>query len=137
MDTFEEMELLLPESKGFRHHASSIPTYSISKFQRLCTLAKIMTKTIDRFYIDGTTGLNPHPHFERIGKMMMAWYETLPHALHYEPWVQNITMNRAVAAPNIIILLTTYNALMILLHRPFMKQAGSGQSNIGGVGYLQ
>ncbi|GLA37565.1 hypothetical protein AnigIFM63309_004504 [Aspergillus niger] len=128
MDTFEENELWTPyidPLKPDNTARSHVPTriYSVTVFQQLCSLSKIMTSIIDRFYMAGATGSKTRKHLELIDRRLEIWYRKLPAELRFEPWADDGQSPHATVAPNVIILLTTYNALIILLHRPFM---GSG-----------
>lgn len=128
MDTFEENELWTPYVDPLNpptHSPLSFrPTriHSVSVFQQLCSLSKIMTSIIDRFYMVSATGPRARKHLAQIDRRLTTWYLKLPPALRFEPWADDPTApsSATVAAPNIIILLTTYNALVILLHRPFI-----------------
>ncbi|KAL5359036.1 fungal-specific transcription factor domain-containing protein [Aspergillus floccosus] len=132
MDTFEENELWTPYVDPLNPPSHSPhpfrPTriHSVSVFQQLCSLSKIMTSIIDRFYMVSATGPRARKHLDQIDRRLTTWYLKLPPALRFEPWADDPTAPSpaTVAAPNIIILLTTYNALVILLHRPFI---GTGQ----------
>lgn len=129
MDTFEENELWTPyvDPQMTTHNlpCASPPTriYSVSVFQHLCSLSKIMTIIIDRFYVVGATGEVARKHLDMIDQRLTTWYRKLPSNLRFEPWAENGQNGQATAttaAPNTIILLTTFNALTILLHRPFI-----------------
>ncbi|KAL4895602.1 nitrogen assimilation transcription factor NirA [Aspergillus ambiguus] len=133
MDTFEENELWTPyldpqqppTDSPFAFRATRI--HSVSVFQQLCSLSKIMTSIIDKFYMVRATGTKAQKHLGLIDRRLATWHHKLPSALRFEPWTEDPTAPSpaTVAAPNIIILLTTYNALVILLHRPFL---GTGQT---------
>ncbi|KAJ5526407.1 nitrogen assimilation transcription factor NirA [Penicillium frequentans] len=126
MDTFEENELWTPymdpkvPSNDLVNPSSPTRIYSVSVFQHLCSLSKIMTTIIDRFYVVGATGEVARKHLDMIDQRLTTWYRKLPANLHFEPWARNEPDNQPGAAPNNIILLTTFNALIILLHRPFI-----------------
>ncbi|KAJ5784249.1 nitrogen assimilation transcription factor NirA [Penicillium pulvis] len=126
MDTFEENELWIPyidpkiPNNDLVNPSSPTRIYSVSVFQHLCSLSKIMTTIIDRFYVVGATGEVARKHLDMIDQRLTAWYRKLPANLHFEPWAGNEPETQPGAAPNNIILLTTFNALIILLHRPFI-----------------
>lgn len=123
LDTFEEHELWTPymDPKFPVPDAVPVPTpiHSVSTFQQLCLLSKIMTRVINRFYVVGATAENTKSHLQSIDDALSNWYKGLPTHLMFEPWVEEVNQPAAVA-PNIILLLTTYNTLVILLHRPFI-----------------
>lgn len=126
MDTFEENELWTPyidpkiPNNDLAYPSSPTRIYSVSVFQHLCSLSKIMTIIIDRFYAVGATGEAARKHLDMIDQRLTTWYRRLPANLRFEPWVESEEDKQPGAAPNNIILLTTFNALIILLHRPFI-----------------
>lgn len=126
LDTFEEHELWTPymDPKFPVPDAVSVPTpiHSVSTFQQLCSLSKIMTRVINRFYVVGATAENTKSHLQSVDDALCNWYTNLPLHLIFEPWVEGANYSPAMA-PNIILLLTTYNTLAILLHRPFIYDA--------------
>ncbi|KKA16125.1 Nitrogen assimilation transcription factor NirA [Rasamsonia emersonii CBS 393.64] len=127
MDTFEENELwtpyvdpTLPTTRI--NQPTPIRLYSISTFQQLCSLSRIMTSIIDHFYVVGATPDKTRAHLDYMDEKLLTWYKNLPSELRFEPWAQDSSSSNGptMAAPNGIILLTTYHALLILLHRPFI-----------------
>lgn len=127
MDTLEENELWTPyvdHNSAVCSSASSAvatPTYSVSTFKQLCLLSKISTRIINHFYAFGVTAGSARAHLQSVDDALIAWYQNLPPYLSYEPWAKAPMPSRPTsAAPNIIILLTTFNTLVILLHRPFI-----------------
>ena len=130
MDTFEELEpwvpYLDPQSRADASVAArpwSALTYSVSVFQQLCLLAKIMTSIINEIYFVGATAKKTHTSLSHIDDALTVWYRSLPSHLIYEPWTRD-PLDPATAtatAPNLTILHTTYHCLVILLHRPFIS----------------
>lgn len=132
MDTMEENELWTPyvDPKFPNQNNSSppavpTPVYSVSTFQQFCLLSKIMAKIINRFYVVGATFDNTHDHLLAADGSLAAWYAALPPHLLFEPWAKECPSSPShervtAAAPNVMLLLTTYNSLVILLHRPFV-----------------
>ncbi|KAJ4287765.1 hypothetical protein N0V90_012469 [Kalmusia sp. IMI 367209] len=127
MDTLEENELWTPYY-DLQHPdvarpcmVPPIPTYSVSTFQQLCLLAKISAKIINKFYAAGATFNSAHLHLQAVDSSLSDWYSALPTHLAFEPWSRTTAPEKpTMAPPNGITLLTTYNALVILLHRPFI-----------------
>jgi hypothetical protein len=125
MDTMEENELWTPYVDPRFPHTNPTsfpptptPLYSVSTFQQLCLLSKIMTKVMHHFYVIGATGNNTKSQLHSVDNSLLLWYQNLPSHLVFEPWLKDSRDGHATVAPNSIILLTTYNALVILLHRP-------------------
>ncbi|KAL4971596.1 fungal-specific transcription factor domain-containing protein [Aspergillus desertorum] len=126
LDTFEELEPWEAYSDGENRSGSggasastALPsTYSVSVFQHLCSLSRIMAQIIDRVYFVGSTTSKTVPEIRPLDDALAAWYRDLATHLTYEPWTADPAPT--AVAPNRIILLTTYHALIILLHRPFI-----------------
>ncbi|KAH8691671.1 nitrogen assimilation transcription factor NirA [Talaromyces proteolyticus] len=126
-DTFEENEMWCPyidpksssmvESKQQR----PIRLYSITTFQRLCSLSRLMTSIVDYFYVVGATPESSRPFLDPTNERLRSWYQELPLEVRFEPWNTSASDEMPVAAPNVIALLTTYYSLVILLHRPFIR----------------
>lgn len=126
MDTIEEKELYTPyvdpQFPGdIPYQAVPVPVHSVSTFQRLCLLSRIMTKIINRFYVVGATAANARASLESIDEALSSWREHLPRELVFEPWNDQIGVQPHRPAPNIMILNAVYNSLVILLHRPFIS----------------
>lgn len=127
MDTMEENELwtpyvdsTLPNNLSAPYPAILTPVYSVSTFQQLCLLSKIMAKIVNRFYVIGATAENTKSHLQSVDDALSNWYRNLPPHLVFEPWSKEPSNHPTAVAPNVMILLTTYNALVILLHRSFI-----------------
>jgi hypothetical protein len=94
------------------------PIYSVSCFQRLCLLSKIMTRIIDEFYVVGATVESAQSSLRSIDNLLQQWEQNLPEGLridatsHCGPAVSH--------APNVLCLHVIYHALRILLHRPLV-----------------
>lgn len=128
MDTYEENETWSPYLDPKSNSASTIlkpqlpmKLYSITTFQRLCSLSRLMTSIIDCCYFVGATPENSRPFLAPTNDKLMSWYGSLPLELRFEPWNHSPPSEAPVAAPNVIALLTTYYSLIILLHRPFIR----------------
>ncbi|KAI1088107.1 fungal-specific transcription factor domain-containing protein [Rostrohypoxylon terebratum] len=135
LDTFEELELWEPYQDPTIPDTTRImissppPSYSVSVFQQLCLLSKIMTQIIDKIYFVGATSLETMNEIGPLDESLQAWYVDLPSNLTYEPWVKAPIDLSTPAAPNRIILLTTYHSLVVLLHRPFIVAPASQTNN--------
>ena len=128
MDTFEEEELFTPyidpkqsTYQNIASQASPTRLYSVSAFQHLCSLSKIMTMIINKLYVVGATAKTTKAYLDLIDERLSVWYENLPSGLCFEPWREKLDHPPPAAAPNVIVMLTTYHALKILLHRPFIS----------------
>ncbi|WEW58853.1 hypothetical protein PRK78_004321 [Emydomyces testavorans] len=127
MDTMEEEESWTPyvDPMTSLDNVSGIPPtptpiYSVSTFQQLCLLSRIMTKIINRFYVVGATAANARASLQAIDDALISWMGNLPANLKFEPWSQNPIISEARPPPNVMILNALYHSLVILLHRPFI-----------------
>jgi hypothetical protein len=127
MDTMEEEEPWTPyvDPKFPAKTASAVPLaptpiHSVTTFQQLCLLSRIMTKIINRFYVVGATAANARASLQSIDDALIAWKESLPVGLTFEPWSEHPIPSRQPPAPNLMILNGLYYSLVILLHRPFI-----------------
>ncbi|KAI1443755.1 fungal-specific transcription factor domain-containing protein [Annulohypoxylon stygium] len=135
LDTFEELELWEPYQDPTVPDATRImmssppPSYSVSVFQQLCLLSKIMTQIIDKIYFVGATAQKTLNEIGPLDDSLQAWYMDLPSNLAYEPWAKVPVNPSTPTAPNRIILLTTYHSLVVLLHRPFIAAPASSSKS--------
>lgn len=126
MDTFEEKELWMPYIDPQNNMPQSLPLaplspiYSVSTFQHFCSLSRIMTSIINRFYVVGATFSNSKTSLQRIDNALQAWKHNLPSELDYEPWLLADGLIHH-PPPNVMNLHCIYHALIILLHRPFIS----------------
>ena len=126
MDTLEEEELYRPYADAKCPNAQGIssltaaPIFSVSTFQKLCLLSKIMTKIINIFYVPGATHRNAQASLQLVDNTLHAWRENLPTNLDFKPGlVQSSTS--AYPPPNLMNVHALYHSLIILLHRPFIS----------------
>lgn len=136
MDTFEELEPWEPYDDSTTPGASrkvtysaAPPAYSVTVFQQLCLLSKIMTRIMNKIYFVGATAQKTLDEIRPLDDALIAWYRDLPAHLAYEPWTKDPMDPPVMVAPNRIIILTTYHSLVVLLHRPFIATTSSGTSN--------
>ena len=124
LDTMEELELWSPYVDPKIPTTSSlapIPIYSITTFQQLCLLSKLMTRIINRFYFVGAMASDAQASLQVLDRALVSWYAHLPPALTFQPWSADLAIGGKVVTPNIMILHSTYHSLVILLHRPFIS----------------
>lgn len=138
MDTFEELEAWEPyrDPKGLdvtgevtRTPMAPTCTYSVSVFQQLCLLSRIMTRIINKIYFVGATAGKTLNEIRPLDDALATWYRELPGHLAFEPWTQGPADPPVMVAPNRIILLTTYHSLVVLLHRPFISTPETGNNH--------
>ncbi|PCG96549.1 Transcription factor [Penicillium occitanis (nom. inval.)] len=134
MDTLEENEMWTPyvdprsdqQVQLTKQQPNATRLFSITTFQQLCSLSRIMTSIIDHFYFVGANPENARPYLSVMDEKLHYWYQSLPTELRFEPWKSYTN----IAAPNILILLTMYWSLMIILHRPFIRNGHLWTANI-------
>ncbi|OBS26030.1 hypothetical protein FPOA_06561 [Fusarium poae] len=95
-----------------------VPRYSVSTFQQLCLLSKIMTTIINRFYVVGATFSNAQDSLLKIEQALQKWREDLAPELDFQPWT---SASARAQTPNIMVLHNLYYSLIILVHRPFIS----------------
>lgn len=99
----------------------SMPIYSVTTFQQLCLLSKIMTTIINRFYVVGATFSNAHNSLQQVDLALQKWREKLAPELDFQPWLGDSQESTpARKPPNVMILHNLYHSLIILVHRPFI-----------------
>lgn len=128
LDTFEEMEAFVsPAGPG----ALPSPIYSVSTFRQLCSLSKIMTVIINRFYAVGATFSNALASLHMVEAALARWEKNLPADLDVHPHLPPLhdsttnpggsSSSSKYPAPNVLNLHGIYQSLTILLHRPFIS----------------
>ncbi|KAF5604188.1 Nit-4-like protein [Fusarium pseudocircinatum] len=125
LDLYEEMEPFYPSalaagssSRLDENMGDAIPRHSVSTFQQLCLLSKIMTTIINRFYVVGATFSNAQIDLQKIEQALQQWRDKLPSKLDFQPW---LSTSIGVKTPNIMVLHNVYYSLIILVHRPFIS----------------
>lgn len=138
MDTMEELDIWVPYVDPECPDPSQIlysptPLHSVSTFQQLCLLSKIMTRIINRFYSVRTTPSKAQASLQALDEALTKWYQQLPEAITFEPWSENFIASQKCVPPNIMNLHNTYHSLVILLHRPFISDGHlrSGTASAG------
>ncbi|KAE8377285.1 fungal-specific transcription factor domain-containing protein [Aspergillus bertholletiae] len=112
LDTYEEKEMFASSAP------CPSPIYSVSTFQQLCLLSKIMTVIINRFYVVGASLRNAHSNLQAVEIALEEWKKNLPPELDFTPPAESPSY---YSAPNIMVLHGIYHSLVILLHRPFIS----------------
>ncbi|KAL1954813.1 hypothetical protein VTO42DRAFT_543 [Malbranchea cinnamomea] len=128
MDTMEEKELwtpyvdpTLPPDTLPAQRSPGTPIYSVSTFQQMCLLSRIMTRIINRIYVVGATAASARAGLQSIDDALDNWRDNLPAHLRFEPWADNPATPHHCTAPNVMVLNVLYHSLIILLHRPFIS----------------
>lgn len=122
IDTFEELDLWTPyvdPELGFPGIVCQpTPVYSVSTFQQLCFLSKLMTRIIDCFYSSHSAISRATENLHTLDAELTEWYNGLPIHLAFDYQARD----KAVPTPNVLNLHNTYHSLVILLNRPFVSE---------------
>ncbi|KAF9894353.1 hypothetical protein FE257_007856 [Aspergillus nanangensis] len=125
MDTIEEGELFvpyhdpaLPSSMQQPPATPPTPIHSVSCFQQLCRLSKLMASIINEIYFIGATASSVAASLPPLDDSLTRWAAQLPRSLQFNP--RTWTPGQPCPAPNVLNLHTTYHSLLILLHRPLV-----------------
>lgn len=127
LDTFDEYELFQPGSPSNHscfvpHSVDSVPMRSISTFQQLCHLSKIMDGIIKGFYVVGAPVLNARRALGVLDNALVRWKGALtPENDFAVSWESGRRVATPFPPPNVMILHSLYHSLVILLHRPFIS----------------
>ncbi|KAF3008024.1 hypothetical protein E8E14_003176 [Neopestalotiopsis sp. 37M] len=121
VDTFEELDLWTPyvdpETPLSGIVCQPTPVYSVSTFQQLCFLSKLMTRIIDCFYSSHAAISKAAVNLQILDAALTDWYDNLPSHLKFDRRAKD----EAVPTPNVLNLHNTYHSLVILLNRPFVS----------------
>lgn len=101
-------------------YGDSMPIYSVTTFQQLCLLSKVMTTIINRFYVVGATFSNAQNSLQQVDLALQQWREKLAPELDFQPWLAESQGSTPLRPPNVMILHNLYHSLIILVHRPFI-----------------
>ncbi|KAM6480527.1 nitrogen assimilation transcription factor nirA [Trichoderma sp. SZMC 28011] len=97
------------------------PIHSVSCFQQLCLLFKIVSRIIDNFYVVGATPAGAMASLDGIDAALNKWEANLPSPIQLDP-SSGASLNSRRVVPNILALHIIYNAVIILLHRPLLAE---------------
>lgn len=122
-DLYEEKEPFQGPEPGMTEGIGDfVPMHSVSTFQHLCSLSKIMTTIINRFYVVGAALSNAQNSLQQVDKALQQWEDSLSPDLDFKPWLttgSGAPIPRQ--APNVMILHNLYYSMIILVHRPFIS----------------
>lgn len=126
MDTLDELDIWMPYvdpkyPKSPQILYSPTPVHSVSTFEQLCELSKLMARIITRFYTSSTTPAKAQASLRSLDESLQKWYDQLPDAIAFKPWSEDPAISQKLVPPNIMNLHNTYHSLVVLLHRPFIS----------------
>ncbi|OCT51762.1 putative Fungal specific transcription factor [Cladophialophora carrionii] len=127
LDTIEERDLYIPyldplsaDLANRSKLTAPSPICSVSCFEQLCLLSKIMTRIINKFYVIGATAKEARASLDSIDESLVRWNTELPSQLRLD-MMDTSTRRVGSPTPNIMNLHAVYHSLVILLHRPFIS----------------
>ncbi|KAF1809224.1 hypothetical protein P152DRAFT_461649 [Eremomyces bilateralis CBS 781.70] len=127
-DHLEENELWapyidpsIPEDRLRLGSAPQGLIYSVSYFQQICLLFKIVDRIIDIFYVVGATPAEAQASLKGIDNALEKWEADLPGFIRLDPISATLEGGR-IPAPNMLALHILYHAVIILLHRPLVAE---------------
>lgn len=128
MDNLEENEPWSPyvdpsDPRQPMRAVAPTPLHSVTCFQQFCELAKLMTKIVTRFYVAGVRIKGAEAKLLQLDHDLGQWKSNLPKFLVFEPFLNAEGRASHMVAPNIVLINSTYHALCILLHRPFISES--------------
>jgi hypothetical protein len=126
MDTMEELDVWMPYIDPEYPDATQVlynptPVHSVTTFEQLCELSKLMARIINRFYSSVTTLTKAQTTLRSLDESLHKWYDQIPEVIAFEPWSEDPVISQKLVPPNVMNLHAAYHSLVILLHRPFIS----------------
>lgn len=120
LDQYEELEHWQPFAYSDAQSYPGSPAYSVSTFTELCKLSLILNGILNKVYSERSSNRTPQELMATLSSLdaqLRSWQHGLPGHLQFN----NSTM-QTTPPPHVISLLSLYNVLLILLHRPFVAE---------------
>jgi hypothetical protein len=122
VDTLEELDLWTPYADPEVPPPATAmyqptPVYSVSTFQHLCYLSKLMTGIINCFYSSNTIAAKALANLHALDAALVSWHNQLPAQLAFDPRAED----KPVPTANVLNLHNTFHSSVILLNRPFVS----------------
>ncbi|KAJ5291268.1 hypothetical protein N7478_000519 [Penicillium angulare] len=120
LDHFEELENWQPFAYSDVQSYLGSPAYSVSTFAELCKLSLILNGILNKVYSERSSNQSPHELLAALATLntqLHSWQCGLPGHLQFS---NNAT--QATPPPHVLSLLSLYNVLLIILHRPFVAE---------------
>ncbi|CAM1503501.1 Fc.00g010920.m01.CDS01 [Cosmosporella sp. VM-42] len=121
LDEFEELEPFNTLTYAPESIQTEYPTYSVSGFEQLCKLSIVMDRILSSLYAERFSTKNPVELLRQSRKLhdeLKQWREMMP--VHLK--IQLDDPKTSTILPHTLSLLSMYNSLVILLHRPFVSE---------------
>ncbi|KPM39353.1 hypothetical protein AK830_g7207 [Neonectria ditissima] len=120
LDEYEELEPFHTLTYSPNPRQLDRPTYGVSTFEQLCKLGIIMDRILCNLYAERSLSKNPADMLQVSSVLydeLKRWRDALPAHLS----VQLDNPASSTVLPHSLSLLSMYNSLVILLHRPFVS----------------
>jgi hypothetical protein len=120
LDHYEELEHWQPFAYSDAQPYPGSPAYSVSTFTELCKLSLILNGILNKVYSERSSNRTPQELMTTLSSLdaqLRNWQQGLPRHLQFS----NSTI-QTTPPPHVISLLSLYNVLLILLHRPFVAE---------------
>lgn len=120
LDHYEELEHWQPFAYSDVQSYPGSPAYSVSTFTELCKLSLILNGILNKVYSERSSNRSPQELMATLASLdtqLQSWQHGLPDHLQFS--------NSAIQTtppPHVLSLLSLYNVLLILLHRPFVAE---------------
>ena len=93
MDTMEELDIWMPyidpeypDASQALYHAT--PVHSVSTFEQLCELSKLMAAVINRLHSSSTTPAKAQATLRSLDESLQKWYEQIPEAIYSDSFAK-------------------------------------------------
>ncbi|KAJ5387049.1 hypothetical protein N7509_009590 [Penicillium cosmopolitanum] len=120
LDHYEELEHWQPFAYSDAQSYPGSPAYSVSTFTELCKLSLILNGILNKVYSERSSNRTPEELMATLSSLdaqLRSWQHGLPRHLQFSNNTAQTT-----PPPHVISLLSLYNVLLILLHRPFVAE---------------
>lgn len=120
LDHYEELENWQPFAYSDVQSYPGSPAYSVSTFTELCKLSLILNGILNKVYSERSSTKSSHELIATLATLdgqLQSWQQELPDHLQF-----NNNVHKTTPPPHVFSLLSLYNVLLILLHRPFVAE---------------
>ena len=120
LDHYEELEHWQSFAYSDVESYPGSPAYSVSTFTELCKLSLILNGILNKVYSEQSSNRSPQELMATLTSLdtqLQSWQHGLPDHLQF-----GNRPNQTTPPPHVLSLLSLYNVLLILLHRPFVVE---------------
>ena len=129
LETSEEMEIWTPHVNSQSRSINNTicepldptPIFSVSAFQQLCFLSRIIAHNMNHFYAVGASTAISSSSLQSIDIRLTAWSRNPIQDLLCKPGSSDTKPAHRSVPRNVVMPHDTYWSIVILLHRPFIS----------------